>query len=92
MIIMFFLSIFLCVYREIAELHKSNATQDSRAQQAALSAEMTVREELKMAMDQQLQQHMREKEALIIQVNIYSFSLSGYAALDFRDKYIVFIS
>ena len=56
------------VSREIAELHKNNATQDSRAQQAALSAEMQVREELKMAMEQQKQQHEQEREALIMQV------------------------
>lgn len=56
------------ICREIAELHKSNATQDSRAQQAALSAEMQVREELKMNIEQQRQQHQREREALIMQV------------------------
>merc|ERR1719483_689462 len=33
-------------YKEIAELHRSNASQDSKAQEAALSAETKVREEL----------------------------------------------
>jgi hypothetical protein len=63
------------VRREIAELHKSNATQDSRAQQAALSAEMQVREELKMAMEKQGQQYVQEREALIMQVSGQKFSV-----------------
>lgn len=63
-------------YKEITELHKSNASQDSRAQQAALSAEMQVREELKMAIEQQTQQHMHEKEGLIMQIEDLRLSLS----------------
>ncbi|KAK7112682.1 TATA element modulatory factor-like isoform X3 [Littorina saxatilis] len=63
-------------YKEIAELHKSNATQDSRAQQAALSAEMQVREELKMNIEQQRQQHQREREALIMQIEDLRMSLA----------------
>ena len=72
------LTVPISVSREIAELHKSNATQDSRAQQAALSAEMQVREELKMAMEQQKQHHQQEREALIMQVGGYFSSSSSF--------------
>ncbi|XP_076437011.1 uncharacterized protein LOC143276311 isoform X2 [Babylonia areolata] len=63
-------------YKEIAELHKNNASQDSRAQQAALSAEMQVREELKMAMEQESQRHRQEKEALVIQIEDLRMTLA----------------
>ncbi|KAK7448398.1 hypothetical protein BaRGS_00040102 [Batillaria attramentaria] len=63
-------------YKEIAELHKSNAAQDSRAQQAALSAEMQVREELKMAMEQEGQRYRQEREALITQIEDLRLSMA----------------
>lgn len=63
-------------YKEIAELHKSNASQDSRAQQAALSAEMQVREELKMAMEQESQRYRQEREALITQIEDLRLSMA----------------
>ena len=55
-------------YRELAELHRSSAVLDTRAQEAALSAEMTVREELKMTIEKQQQQHKWEKDSLLMQV------------------------
>ena len=54
--------------RELAELHRSSAVQDSKAQEAALSAEMTVREELKLTIEKQQQQHKWEKDSLLMQV------------------------
>ncbi|XP_059172684.1 TATA element modulatory factor-like isoform X2 [Physella acuta] len=56
-------------YKEIAELHRSNASQDSKAQQAALSAETHVREELKAAMEREQQRFRQEREAFIMQAD-----------------------
>lgn len=56
-------------YKEIAELHKSNATQDSKAQEAALSAETHVREELKAAMEREQMRFKQEREAFIMQAD-----------------------
>lgn len=58
--------------REMAELHRNNAAQDSKAQEAALSAEMHVREELKMALEKQQQQHKWAVDSLNMQVSLYS--------------------
>ena len=57
--------------RELAELHRTSAVQDNRAQEAALSAEMQVREELKLTIEKQQQQHKWEKDSLIMQVNTW---------------------
>ena len=70
--------------RELAELHRTSAVQDNRAQEAALSAEMQVREELKLTIEKQQQQHKWEKDSLIMQVNTwlrraYSANLTGVA-------------
>ncbi|BFZ03381.1 hypothetical protein BsWGS_06419 [Bradybaena similaris] len=56
-------------YKEIAELHRSNASQDSKAQEAALSAETHVREELKSAMEREQQRFRQEREAFIMQID-----------------------
>ncbi|KAK7003716.1 TATA element modulatory factor-like isoform X1 [Biomphalaria glabrata] len=56
-------------YKEIAELHKSNASQDSKAQEAALSAETHVREELKAAMEREQQKFRQDREAFIMQID-----------------------
>ncbi|KAK3586049.1 hypothetical protein CHS0354_033172 [Potamilus streckersoni] len=63
-------------YREIAELHKSNAVQDSKLQEAALSTEIQVREELKFAMEKQQQQAAHEKESLIMQIEDLRMSIA----------------
>ncbi|XP_067673660.1 TATA element modulatory factor-like isoform X2 [Haliotis asinina] len=55
-------------YKEIADLHKMNAAQDSKAQEAALSAEVSVREALKMDMENEKMKHKQEREALIMQI------------------------
>lgn len=56
------------IYREIAELNKSNAALDSQAQAAALSQEMHIREELKATLEREQLNFKHEKEALIMQV------------------------
>lgn len=58
-------------FREMAELHRTSAAQDSKAQEAALSAEMQVREELKLAIEKQQQQHKWEMDTLNLQVSLY---------------------
>ena len=60
--------------RELAELHRTSAVQDSKAQEAALSAEMQVREELKLTIEKQQQQHKWEKDSLHMQVTILYMS------------------
>ncbi|WAQ97529.1 TMF1-like protein [Mya arenaria] len=53
--------------REMAELHRTSAALDSKAHDAALSAEMHVREELKFALEKQQQQHKWEIDTLNLQ-------------------------
>ena len=54
--------------RELAELQKANAVTQTAAQEAALSAEQSAREELKSILDQQKIVAQREKESLLMQV------------------------
>jgi hypothetical protein len=56
--------------RELAELQKANAVTQSVAQEAALTAEQSAREELKGILDQQKLGAQREKEALLMQVSV----------------------
>nr|XP_033782145.1 TATA element modulatory factor [Geotrypetes seraphini] len=55
-------------FRELAELHKTNAAKDSVAQEAALSCEMRAKEELSIALEQAQEEGQRQQEALVIQV------------------------
>ena len=59
---------YILLPRELAELQKANAVTQSVAQEAALSAEQSAREELKGVLDQQKLGAQREKEALLMQV------------------------
>ncbi|KAK3092062.1 hypothetical protein FSP39_024833 [Pinctada imbricata] len=63
-------------YKEIADLHRSNAAQDSKAHEAALSAEMQVREELKIQLDHERKAFVQEKEALVMQIEDLRLTLS----------------
>ncbi|KAJ8318853.1 hypothetical protein KUTeg_003944 [Tegillarca granosa] len=63
-------------YKEIAELNKFNAAQDSKAQEAALSVEMQVREELKLMLEREQLKHKHEKEALIMQMEDLRLTMS----------------
>lgn len=57
------------LYRELAELRKANALTQSAAQEAALSAEMSAKEELRDLLSQQQLQAQKDKETLVLQVN-----------------------
>ncbi|XP_033753536.1 LOW QUALITY PROTEIN: TATA element modulatory factor-like [Pecten maximus] len=63
-------------YKEIAELHKSKAAQDSKVQETALSLEMSVREELKATLTKEQFSFKQEREALIIQIEDLRMSMS----------------
>ncbi|NWW56919.1 TMF1 factor, partial [Ifrita kowaldi] len=55
-------------YKELADLHKANATKDSEAQEAALSREMKAKEELGLALEKAQDEARQQQEALAIQV------------------------
>ncbi|NXP57231.1 TMF1 factor, partial [Chloropsis cyanopogon] len=55
-------------YKELADLHKANATKDSEAQEAALSREMKAKEELGLALEKVQEEARQQQEALAIQV------------------------
>lgn len=63
-------------YKEIAELHRSNAAQDSKAAETALSLEMQVREELKAQLEQERKSNLQEKESLINQIEDLRLTVS----------------
>lgn len=63
-------------YKEIAELHRSNAAQDSKAAETALSLEMQVREELKAQLEQERKSNQQEKESLINQIEDLRLTVS----------------
>ncbi|NXT39895.1 TMF1 factor, partial [Pelecanoides urinatrix] len=55
-------------YKELADLHKANATKDSEAQEAALSREMKAKEELGLALEKAQDEARQQQETLAIQV------------------------
>ncbi|NXI53614.1 TMF1 factor, partial [Chloroceryle aenea] len=55
-------------YKELADLHKANATKDSEAQEAALSREMKAKEELGLVLEKAQDEARQQQEALAIQV------------------------
>ncbi|NXG40674.1 TMF1 factor, partial [Psilopogon haemacephalus] len=55
-------------YKELADLHKANATKDSEAQEAALSREMKAKEELGLALEKAQDEARQQQEALAMQV------------------------
>ncbi|XP_054832798.1 TATA element modulatory factor [Eublepharis macularius] len=55
-------------YRDLADLHKANATKDSEAQEAALSHERKAKEELALALEKAQEEAHQQQEALAIQV------------------------
>lgn len=59
----------VCVLRELAELHKSNASKASEAQELALSREVQAKEELSLALDKAKEEARLQQEALANQVN-----------------------
>ncbi|XP_075690130.1 TATA element modulatory factor [Rhinoderma darwinii] len=55
-------------YRELAELHKANATKASEAQEVALSCEIKAKEEMCFALEKAKEESQKQREALAIQV------------------------
>ncbi|MFT7801451.1 TATA element modulatory factor [Arapaima gigas] len=55
-------------YKELAELHKANATKDSEAQEAALSREIQAKEQLSLALEKIQEESRIQQEALASQV------------------------
>ncbi|XP_027011595.1 TATA element modulatory factor isoform X2 [Tachysurus fulvidraco] len=55
-------------YKELAELHKFNATKASEAQELALSREVQAKEELSLALDRAQEEARLQQEALANQV------------------------
>ncbi|KAL7986199.1 hypothetical protein Chor_011365 [Crotalus horridus] len=55
-------------YKELADLHKANATKDCEVQEAALSHEMKVKEELGLILEKAHEEAHQQQEALAIQV------------------------
>jgi len=57
------------VSREMSELHRKGAAYDSAAAEHKLSLEMHVKEELRLALEKQAQQHKWEMDTLNLQVH-----------------------
>ncbi|XP_063071019.1 TATA element modulatory factor [Engraulis encrasicolus] len=55
-------------YKELAELHKANATKDSVAQELALSHQVQAKEELEQALERATEEARMQQEALANQV------------------------
>ncbi|MBN3286277.1 TMF1 factor, partial [Polyodon spathula] len=55
-------------YKELAELHRANATKDSKAQEAALSREIQAKEQLSVALEKAREESRMQQEALAMQV------------------------
>uniref|UniRef100_A0A3B1KDN8 TATA element modulatory factor 1 n=1 Tax=Astyanax mexicanus TaxID=7994 RepID=A0A3B1KDN8_ASTMX len=55
-------------YKELAELHKANATKASEAQELAVSREVQAKEELSLALEQAQEESRLQQEALANQV------------------------
>nr|XP_028575268.1 TATA element modulatory factor [Podarcis muralis] len=55
-------------YKELADLHRANAAKDCEAQEAALSHELKVKEQLGLALEKAQEEARQQQEALAIQV------------------------
>lgn len=55
-------------YKELAELHRANATKDSKAQEAALSREIQAKEQLSVALEKAQEESRMQQEVLAMQV------------------------
>ncbi|XP_073448310.1 TATA element modulatory factor [Aquarana catesbeiana] len=55
-------------YKELAELHKANATKASAAQEVALSCEIKAKEEMCFALERAKEESQKHQEALSMQV------------------------
>ncbi|XP_060127007.1 TATA element modulatory factor [Zootoca vivipara] len=55
-------------YKELADLHRANAAKDCEAQEAALSHELKMKEQLGLALEKAQEEARQQQEALAIQV------------------------
>lgn len=55
-------------FRELAELHKANASRASKAEEAALSRDMQAKEQLTLALEKAQEEARIQQEALADQV------------------------
>ncbi|KAM9326770.1 TATA element modulatory factor [Gastrophryne carolinensis] len=55
-------------YRELAELHKANATKASEAHEVALSCEIKAKEEMCLVLEKAKEETQKQQEALVMQV------------------------
>lgn len=55
-------------YRELTELRKTNAIAQTAAEEAALNAKQSTRDEVKRELDEQRLQSEKDKDALLMQV------------------------
>lgn len=58
------------VVRELAELHKTNASRASEAEEAALSRDMQAKEQLSLALEKVQEEARMQQEALASQVSV----------------------
>lgn len=61
--------------RELAGLQKENAVTQTAAQAAAVTAQSTVREELRTVLEQQRAEAQKEKDTLLLEVSGYCFHM-----------------
>lgn len=59
---------YVCVFRELAELHKANASRASEAEEAALSRDTQAKEQLNLALEKAQEEARIQQEALVDQV------------------------
>ena len=57
------------IFREIGELHKSNAMKASQLQEEKLSSEIHAKQELQVQLDRQTIQARQQQDVLLNQVN-----------------------
>lgn len=61
------ISLYVC-FRELAELHKVNASRASEAEEAALSRDVQAKEQLTLALEKVQEEARIQQEALVDQV------------------------
>ncbi|CAH1794163.1 unnamed protein product [Owenia fusiformis] len=63
-------------YKELAELHKAQATKSTKVQEEKLSQEMAAKEEIRFAMEKQQLVARKQQEGLVMQVEDLQLSVS----------------
>lgn len=68
-------------YRELADLHRQRAAQEGQVHETLLSTEIAAKEELRLALEQQKQQLIRDHEELVERAEVLQSSLSRAEAM-----------